>query len=158
MAELFGGYCIDTSALIDLWRRAYPRDIFASLWKNIESLISQGRLIAPREVYRELAKQDDHLFKWAKAHKQMFKNLDSEQANLVAEIEDKFQDFVDENKDTPEGDPFVVALGMSKDFAVVSSETPANPGARPKIPDVCKAYNIKHFALLAFFRKENWTF
>ncbi len=35
-ARLTKGYCIDTCALIDLWRRFYPPDIFKKLWKDIE--------------------------------------------------------------------------------------------------------------------------
>ena len=77
--DLFPGYCIDTCALIDLWRRVYPRDIFRTLWKNIEKFISDGRLIAPREVFKELEKQDDELLEWTRKHKKMFKNLDNEQ-------------------------------------------------------------------------------
>ncbi|MCK4820763.1 DUF4411 family protein, partial [bacterium] len=74
--ELFSGYCIDTSALIDLWRRNYPRDIFKSLWNEIEDLISYRRLVAPREVLKELEKQDDELLVWAKKNLEMFIDLD----------------------------------------------------------------------------------
>lgn len=158
MAELFGGYCIDTSSLIDLWRRAYPRDVFAGLWKNIENLVAQGRLIAPREVKRELAKRDDALLKWANSHRHMFKSLDAQQAALVKQIQGKFPKLVDPNKETPDADPFVVALAISRGFLVVSSEIPANPGADPKIPDVCKVYKVVHLDLLEFFRKEKWRF
>jgi hypothetical protein len=52
-------YCIDTSALIDLPRH-YPSKVFkGTVWQSIETLIGTGRLRAPREVRRELAKQDD---------------------------------------------------------------------------------------------------
>jgi len=61
--QLFSGYCIDTSAIIDLWRRKYAPDVFPSLWKNLENLISQGFLIAPRKVFEELEKQDDELLR-----------------------------------------------------------------------------------------------
>lgn len=114
MPELFPGYCIDTNALIDLWRRKYAPDVFPSLWEKIESLISQGELIAPLEVLRELEKQDDELLKWAKAHKGIFRDLDYEQQLRVRNILKEFPRLVDENKETPEADPFVIALAMSK--------------------------------------------
>jgi len=57
MADLFPGYVVDTNALIDLWRRRYPPDVFPTLWQRIEELISSGELVAPQEVLSELQKQ-----------------------------------------------------------------------------------------------------
>lgn len=166
MLELFPGYCIDTSAVIDLWRRVYAPDVFPSVWKEIENLISQGYLIAPREVLNELERyfdKNDELLKWAKKHKRMFKDLDDAQLQQVQNILKEFQRFVDETKETPEADPFVIALAMSKRWTVITSEQPANlnanPGARPKIPNVCEHYNVKCiYQLLEFFRERKWKF
>lgn len=158
MLELFPGYCIDTNALIDLWRRFYPPDIFTSLWKKIENLISQGELIAPREVFSELEKQDDELFKWVKKHKKMFKDLDNEQMNLMREIERHFPNLIDARKETPDADPFVIALAISKGWTVITSEKSASPGGPPKIPDVCENYNVKCISLIEFFREQKWEF
>ena len=161
--ELFPGYCIDTSALIDLWRRKYAPDVFRSLWEEIQKLISQGRLIAPQEVLEELKKQDDELLKWAKEHKGMFRDLDNEQQLQVRKILKKFPKLIDENKETPDADPFVIALAMSKGWKVVTSEQPVdlntNPDARSKIPNVCEYFNVKCiYQLLEFFREEKWVF
>ena len=62
MADLFPGYVIDTNALIDLWRRRYPRDVFPTLWQKIEGLIKSGELVAPQEVLNELQRQHDELY------------------------------------------------------------------------------------------------
>lgn len=163
---MFPGYCIDTNALIDLWRRRYAPDVFRSLWKNLENLISEGRLIAPREVLNELEKygdKNDELLKWAKKHKEMFKDLDYDQLNQVRDILKHFPTFVDTNKTTPEADPFVIALATSKGWMVITPEQPANltanPAARPKIPNVCEQSNTKCiYELLEFFREEKWVF
>ncbi len=64
-ARIDEGFCIDTCALIDLWRRYYPPDVFPGLWADIEKLIGQGRLIAPREVLEELRGVDDEMLEWA---------------------------------------------------------------------------------------------
>ena len=54
---LFGSdYCIDTSALIDLSRRKYAPDVFKSLWKQIEELVKNGRIISHQKVFEELKK------------------------------------------------------------------------------------------------------
>ena len=156
MLELFPGYCIDTSALIDL--KPYFPDIFTSLWKNLENLISQKRLIAPREVLEELKKKDDELLKWAKGHMRMFKHLDNEQMQQMRKILKRFRGLVDENKTTPDADPFVIALAISKGWTVITSEKPASPGGPPKIPDVCENYNVKCIPLIEFFREQKWEF
>ena len=58
-------YIMDSSSLIEL-NRHNPVDIFPSLWKNMESLISKGLLVAPIEVLNEITERDDQLAKWAK--------------------------------------------------------------------------------------------
>lgn len=155
--ELFPGYCIDTNALIDLWRRAYPPDIFPSLWRDLEKLISDGSLISPREVLNELEKKDDELLKWAKNHKKMFQDLDDAQARQVRSILNEFSNLIDQHKTTPDADPFVIALAISKGWAVITSEKPST-GGRPKIPDVCKRYGVKCISLIEFFREQEWTY
>jgi len=153
---LFPTYCIDTSALIDL-KELYPRDIFPPIWRNIETLIAQGRLVAPKEVYQELQRVEDELFKWAKEHKMMFKNLDDEQIRHVLDITGKFPKLVDEKKPGPQADPFVIALALSRGYIVITSESWGDPN-KPKIPDVCNHYGIKCLDLVALYRKEKWQF
>ena len=155
---LFPGYCIDTSALVDLWRTSYPPDVFRTLWHRIEDLISEGRLIAPREVSKELEKRDDELLKWARRNKKMFKDLDTFQIKEVQRILNDFRDLVDPNRTTPEANPFVIALAEAKGWSVITSENPGGPGGCPKIPDVCKEYGIDCLGLVDFFRKEEWEF
>jgi len=164
--QLFSGYCIDTSALIDLWRRKYAPDVFPSLWKNLENLISQGRLITSHKVLEELKRyfdKNDELLEWAKKHKGMFENLDEKQLDSVRDIEKRFPGLVETGKEDEDADPFVIALAISKGWTVITSEQPANlnanPTARPKIPDVCEHYNLKCiYQFLEFFREQKWKF
>lgn len=78
------GYCIDTSALIDLHTNHYPPDIFPGLWKDLEILVDQGILIAPDEVFHEICVKDDGLAKWGKSNKKMFIPLDVDQSQEVS--------------------------------------------------------------------------
>ncbi len=157
MPELLPGHCIDTNALIDLWRRVYPPDVFKGLWEKIEGQVEEGFLIAPKEVLSELEQQDDELLRWAKLHRKMFKALDADQQRHVAEILERFPDLVDPNKVTPDADPFVIALAMSQGWKVITSEAPSR-GGRPKIPNVCSSFGIGCLSLLEFFREKNWEF
>ncbi len=155
-------YCIDTSAVIDLWRRLYPRDVFPSLWENIEKLIQEEVIIAPKEVLKELEKEEDELYKWAKKYKDMFMNLDEGQIDKVKDIQGKFPKLVDVSKTIPEADPFVIALALVNKITVISMEKSSNirlnKNAKPKLPDVCIEYKVKCIQLLEFFREQNWNF
>ena len=53
-------YIIDSSSLIEL-NRHNPIDVFPTVWQKIESLISKGFLIAPKEVLYEIIERDDQL-------------------------------------------------------------------------------------------------
>jgi Domain of unknown function (DUF4411) len=66
-------YCIDASSLIKL-KQDFPRAVFPSVWKRVEQLVVDTRLIAPDEVAREL-EPDDELRPWAKQHKKMFRRI-----------------------------------------------------------------------------------
>lgn len=155
--RLTRGYCIDTSALIDLWRKHYPPDVFPSLWKDIEKLVSQGSLIASQEVFNEVKKRDDELLRWANTNKKMFVDLDAGQLQQVGIVLKDFPQLVDTKKTTPDADPFVIALARSRGWAIITSETP-NPGGRPHIPDVCKRYNVRWISLMEFFREKGWKY
>ena len=103
-------YCIDTSALIHL-KRLYPMDVFESVWQELGRLARSGRLIAPYEVFKEVEFKDDELLGWAKRHSRMFRRLDAGQARKVREISQRFPSLTDPNKEIPDADPFIVAIG-----------------------------------------------
>jgi hypothetical protein len=157
MADLFPGYVIDTNALIDLWRRRYPRDVFPTLWQRIEGSIKSGELVAPQEVLNELQKQHDELYLWAKKQK-CFKDLDRDQIECVKRILKAFPSLIDEKKTVPDADPFVIALALEKGWKVVSSENPGGASARKRIPDVCAHHRVACLTLLEFFRDQHWNF
>ena len=151
-----GAYCIDTSALIDL-RIHYPRDIFASLWKNLERLVSEGNLVAPREVLKEIEQKDDELLDWARKNRRLFVDLDFEQQRLVSNLLKKYPTLVDPSKSIPDADPFIVALGK-KNYVVVTQEKTGGFRGIVRIPDVCAREGVKCISLHQMFREERWEF
>jgi hypothetical protein len=154
---LVQGYVIDTSALINLWRVHYCPDVFQTLWnKDLEEIIHRKLLIAPQEVFNELQSRDDDLLKWAKNHRDMFIGLDKEQITEVRDIEKKYPELIDNKKTTAVADPFVIALAISKDWAVITSEM-SSPG-KPRIPDVCKQYRVKCIGIMEFLREMGWEY
>ena len=94
------GFCIDTSALIDMTN--YPQDIFSGLWADMGLVADGGLLISPKEVYAEIGKKrDEDLQKWAKTHLDMFVQLDEDQFKTAQSIIKNFPKLVDINKTIP---------------------------------------------------------
>ena len=149
------GYVIDTSSLTAL-RRNYPLSIAEDIWQGLAELSAAGRLISPREVRRELEKKEDDLFKWAKAQEDLFKDPSSEDIVEAKKIMNTFPGLVEHDKETPDADPFVVACARSRSFVVVADESPAGPGARPKIPDVCKELGVRCIRLVGLIEEVGW--
>jgi phage gp29-like protein len=80
-------YSIDTSALLDGWRRYYPPDVFPDVWTGIEQLVEQGEIRATEEVFVELEKRDDEIFSWTKDRKgSLFVPIDNRIQERVAGI------------------------------------------------------------------------
>jgi hypothetical protein len=92
-------YSIDSSALIHGWRRTYRPKNFGLVWDHFDVLIDQGRFRSSIEVYNELEKKDDELFKWCKERKdKMFVELDAETQGHVSSIMAKYPRLVDTAK------------------------------------------------------------
>jgi hypothetical protein len=56
----------DTSAYLNGRRDHYPPKTFPSVWDVVGAAMTDGRIIAPREVYRELVAKDDDIMEWCK--------------------------------------------------------------------------------------------
>ncbi|MBZ5633724.1 MAG: DUF4411 family protein [Acidobacteriia bacterium] len=151
-------YCIDTSAILDGWVRYYPRDVFPTLWDNLENMIAGGRLVAPDEVLKELSKNDDDLHSWARLQDGLFCPLEADIQIATAEILGAFPKLVNNERNRSIADPFVIAVAKVRGLSVVTGEKRKGNPARPKIPDVCDAYGIKSLTLLELMKSEGWKF
>jgi hypothetical protein len=88
-------YCIDSSGLLDGWRRYYPPDILPDLPELLAGLVAEGRLLIPEDVVRELKKKDDDLAAWVKKHNKGVVPLNKEIQEAAAEILGRFMRLVD---------------------------------------------------------------
>jgi len=70
-------YVVDTSFLIEVHKR-YPEKTLPGIWKDIESLIHVGRIVAPEFVKKEINRQDDDLKEWVNNHSEMFESISTE--------------------------------------------------------------------------------
>jgi hypothetical protein len=160
-------YVIDSSSLIELMR-TNPIDIYVTVWKKVDSLISEGRLASPEYVLDEIRRGDDDLIKWANRRKRMFEGPTLGQIKRVKEILTEFPGLADSSKETPDADPFLIALATEKnalaieDYGtatekIVVSEERAR-GKEHRIPFVCHQYGIRCIGIHEMFREEGWKF
>jgi len=150
-------YSIDSSALIHGWRRVYRPKNFSFVWERLDVLIDEGRLRSSIEVFNELEKKDDELFKWCKDRKEkMFAEIDDECQKHVTRIMGTYPRLVDTVKGRSGADPFVIALAATTNpFMVVVTEE--HPG-KTKIPDVCNAEKMDWCGLADLIEREDWRF
>ncbi|MGH6728215.1 MAG: DUF4411 family protein [Pseudolabrys sp.] len=149
-------YSIDSSALIHAWRRIYRPKNFGFVWTGFDALIKESRLRCSIEVYNELEKKDDELFKWCKDRKEgLFIEIDDDIQAHVARIMKAYPRLVDTVKGRSGADPFVIALAATTKptMIVVTEEQPG----KIKIPDVCKAEAIECIGLADLIERENWA-
>jgi len=168
MKDSIDYYVIDSCSLIEL-NRKYPLVVFPGVWRNVEKLINDGLLVAPKEVLREIENGDDEVKAWAKKQKKLFKELNEHQINIVKDILKKYPALAKSNSLTPVADPFVIALAveMEKDPQRTLTETirkriivteESLSGNKIKIPFVSDKYGIECIFLVEMFKREGWRF
>jgi hypothetical protein len=153
---LFTKYCIDTCALLDIFGRKFPRDLYTDLWPSFEAAVARGEIISVREVYQEIQRRDDAVVQWAKGHTEFFVDPDESQLSELACIVNRHPDCLDILKRKPAlADPWVISAASAWGLTVVTSESPDSPR---KIPGVCSSEGIPCVDLFGMFRGLNWRF
>jgi len=148
-------YALDTSCLIEGWHRLCPPDVFPGVWDALEELVDEGVIIASEEVLFELEKKEDELFAWAKSRRAMFVPPDGLIQSRVRDILADHPKLVDTRRSRSGADPFVVAVAIVYDCAVVTHEKPSrNPDRRPTIPDACAAFSVRWLSLVELLREQ----
>lgn len=151
-------YSLDSSALIFAWNDAYEIRQFRSFWQRLDGLAEEGRALVSDEVYEEIAKKDDELFKWLKVRPGMIvPHTDDVQAG-VSEVLASHPLLIKATGVNRSGaDPFVISLARCRRATVISQEQPGSMG-KPKIPDVCRHYKVPCERLRFLIATEGWKF
>ncbi len=151
-------YSLDTSALLDGWRRYYPPDVFPPLWQKLAELIQAGRLRSPDEVREELKKKDDEVWRWARGQAGLFVPLDDDIQSVTVAILAEFPKLVDTRRGRGQADPFVIAHARVNGNIVITGERRPGTRKKPTIPYVCRRFNVRFLDLLGLMREQEWTF
>jgi hypothetical protein len=164
-------YVIDTSSLVTM-KFAYRNTVFPSLWKNVDQLIVDGRIIAPIQVLDELHRKDDKVYRWAQDHKnanRLFRtmNEDIQKALEIMQNPD-FKRLLKKNIPGEQADPYVIAVGYNQkygaqqpvssfDDVIVITEEFYQPDV-VKIPYVCRKLKLTCSTLIDVVENEGWQF
>jgi predicted nucleic acid-binding protein len=145
-------YVFDTNIFINLKNR-YPSDIFTKLWKQIETLFSNGIIISSDEVIEEIKRGNDDLEEWANARKNSFYPSNEPVQMIVKEILRRFNGLVTSPRKPNAADPFLIALAKQMSCTVVTEENRSGNDLSPKIPNICDFYNIRCIKFVEFLRE-----
>ena len=167
-------YVADTSFFIEVHKR-YPQNLLPGIWKDLETLIHGGRIIAPVKVRDEINQQDDELTEWVNNQVSMFKPLNRELLETTADVVNRYPRTARPSSQRPHhADPFVIGLAIKmrklrslgpREIAVVAEEKSMlakNPAIREeeieKIPDVCSRMGVPCVGHLEMFKREGFRF
>ena len=151
-------YCVDASAWLDGWQRHYPLDVFPSLWTRLDEWITAGEILSSEEVYVEIERKADALHAWIKQRKQMLVPLDEAVQTRALELLAEFPRLVDTLRNRSKADPFVIATAMERNAIIVTGEILTGSLAKPRIPDVCRAKNLRCINFLEMIRELKLSF
>lgn len=150
-------YVFDSGPLIDL--KNYPRDIFPTIWNQLEQMFEDGNIISCHEVLREVEDYDDEIATWAKSNKGYFHRPSLDEQSIVAKILKKHPELVRQSNivsGKPVADPFVIAQALFHKRTLVHREK-TKPNAH-NIPTICSSEKVPNINLFEFFRDVKWSF
>ena len=125
MSDLFNlietSYVIDTSTFIQIYKM-YPKDIFQSLWLNLENSLNNETIISHQEVYQELLSKLDDLSVWTKQRKKYFYQHDFlEESKIITKIGEKYENFIIKPKEFY-ADPWLIAQAKVRNLKIITEE------------------------------------
>ena len=162
-------YVIDSNFFIQAHRVYYPLDVAHSFWKKVRQLALEGKIISIDKVKDEIFDHNDELEEWCIENlpDDFFKDTSSTMAEYsrvtawaVSRNDHFLPQALNEFLDADEADAFIIAFVLNNvDLILVTQET-SEPFRKNKIkiPDACKALNVRYLNVMEMFRHLNETF
>ena len=160
-------FAIDANSVITPYKRYYPFDLAPNFWKFMESKIADGTVVLIDKVYDELVAGGDELTDWLlgiEANLVNHKNPDviNKYGEILAYIQNcgyYKSKALTEWADIRVADPWIIACANVFEYTVVTFEEPngnlskSSPCSRPKIPEICKEFDVSCTNLFDMMRK-----
>jgi hypothetical protein len=141
-------FWLDASVFIQAKRKYYPFDIVPGFWAILEEKGESQVIKSPYEVFLELAKGGDELYRWAQERRE--RNFFIEPDEHVQQVFREIADFVNEAYQEPAAkyfldgaDPWVIAHAKCDGGTVVTNEKAvAADSFKVKIPNICRQFEV----------------
>lgn len=98
--------------------------------------MESGKILAPRKVFDEIMAGGDELSVWIDA----FKGKTIDHSAVLAWSDIKI------------ADPWLIAIAIVGGYSVVTFERTSASPKKPKIPDICDHFGVKHCNLFQMMR------
>ena len=148
-------YLIDSSILIEA-QKTYPQRMFPQVWEQLAWGLSKGMLHFIPEVLREIQKGNDDLGSWINSINVPNRIKTRSDAQIVERYGEVIRFIANSSEyndkalilwsDNEVADPWLIATAMCYGHKIVTYEKPAKtkgvPCGKPKIPDICRDFNI----------------
>lgn len=162
-------FWLDANVLIESHNRSYPIGTAVTFWARLAEQVQVGNVCCPRRVFKEVAEQDNHqdeVAAWMRNRRDQGLCISPtpEVQELVGRIEHHLFStpqfyFAESWQFCKGGDPWVIAHASIDTGVVVTLETALRPDAhKPRIPDICKAFEVKYVDTLGMFKELKVTF
>ena len=155
-------YLVDTNFLGQM-ASVYPKDVFPSLWMEMETSLFSPEIYFHVEVHNEMKKWAHPTLNWYLNHLQPSQILHPDEEEVDAykavtnwavniRVPEYSQAATDEFLGV--ADPWLVASAYRHGATLVTNEVPAPQGTRKvKIPDAAAAFNVPCINTLEFLRE-----
>jgi hypothetical protein len=157
-------YLLDADVMITAKNRYYGFDIVPTFWEWLASQHTKGRLFIPQKIADEVLGAGDDLSDWVRQQPPSFRlqveSNDQQHLQTVASwaaADSSTYAAAAVATFLNAGDYYLVSLGLSRGFTVVTNELPdPNSKKRIKIPDACRALGVPCMSPFAMLRAEGF--
>ncbi len=150
-------YCLDANILIQAWSTYYSPEYCPDYWDVLNELGTLNKIYVCQEVYDEIKKTEDALFKWLKQSNIPVRKTTESVINCLKEINSNplHLKLVDNTKNRSLADPWIIAHALNDKSIVVTKEEKitAQISSKVKIPNVCDNMNISWINDFGFIKE-----
>ncbi len=159
-------YLIDANVFITAHRQIYPFDLAPGFWDQLIDKVAD-KIIIIEKIQEEILRGDDALSEWYIEVCSNFTILKIPE-QIVLEAYSEIIDSINDNTQYKQSakdefasiaDSWLCAYAMAYNETVVTLESyQAGVKSKVKIPNICKAFNVRCIDLLQFMRENCFKF
>lgn len=147
-------YIIDTSSILSQKdNEPHRRTINKTLWRHIDELVQQKRIVTCSEIIEEV--NDAGIKKWFLDLHGEILPIDDEIQENVKKVVTSNPQLVDFKQMKSSGDAFLIATAIKYGLTVITEE---NKKGEKKIPFVCRDLRVPCVDILGLCENEGWSF